>query len=160
MSQTNAQIRGLDKLLLKLKNGTRAKTIMAGLNLAALSLVRSVRNDWLRGPRPKKLGVVTGRLRSSISRKPAVKRGSRYSSAIGTNVRYAPIHEFGFEGLVNIGAHTRKAFGRIINVRSHGRRVNLPARPFLRPAINDPRNITKATKIVQKRIVTAIKAQK
>jgi len=62
---------------------------------------------------------------------------------MGSATPYAAVHEFGFSGSVNVPAHTRKitqAFGRDItprsvNVRSHIRLANIPARPYLSPAI-------------------------
>ena len=59
---------------------------------------------------------------------------------IGTNVEYAAIHQFGFAGQVNIGAHQRiihQAFGRklkfpvAVNVKAHSVCQEMPARPFL-----------------------------
>jgi len=46
-------------------------------------------------PTMRGLRVITGRLRASIRRKPARIIRSGVRSAIGTNVRYAAIHEFG-----------------------------------------------------------------
>lgn len=70
-----------------------------------------------------------------------------YSSAgyleIGTNVKYAAIHQYGFAGSVNVKSHSRKVKSRDVKekkkiiakgigfVSSHTRRMNMPARPFL-----------------------------
>ena len=62
---------------------------------------------------------------------------------IGSSVPYAATHEMGFSGSVNVPAHSRvitQAFGRSIPatevfVRSHVRTMNIPARPYLSPAI-------------------------
>lgn len=56
---------------------------------------------------PETLGVVTNRLRSSIRKTNALWNGNRVDSSIGTNVEYAGVHEFGFDGDVNVRAHTR-----------------------------------------------------
>jgi hypothetical protein len=64
--------------------------------------------------------------------------------SIGSKVPYAAAHEFGFNGSVNVPSHTRRitqAFGRDITprsvqVRSFVRAMNIPARPYLEPAID------------------------
>lgn len=51
-----------------------------------------------KGPFPPsegRLGVKTGRLRGSLRATAAVVQGQTITSAIGTNVKYAGIHEFG-----------------------------------------------------------------
>lgn len=65
-----------------------------------------VQREFLQGPRPRRLGEVTGRLRNSIAID--VKRsGKGVIGRIGSNVKYAKFHEFGFTGSVNVRAHTR-----------------------------------------------------
>jgi phage gpG-like protein len=54
------------------------------------------------------LGVVTNRLRSSARPSRAVITGQRIESAIGSNVIYAGVHEFGFRGMVTVRAHLRR----------------------------------------------------
>lgn len=62
---------------------------------------------------PDTLGVVTNRLRSSVSRAPAVISADRRRvvSSIGSNVRYAGVHEYGFKGPVYVRHHQRRTFG-------------------------------------------------
>lgn len=70
--------------------------------------------------------------------------GNSVKITIGSEKVYAAIHEFGFTGQVSIPAHTRtitQAFGREIaptqvNVSSYMRDMNIPARPYLAPAID------------------------
>ncbi len=65
------------------------------------------------------------------------------SAAIGTDVAYAGVHEFGFSGSENVREHLRRqsvAFGKPIApvevlVRAHSRRVDFPERSFLRSAL-------------------------
>lgn len=104
---------------------------------------------------PDTLGVVTGRLRRSVRPAKARVFGNVIWSAIGSNVRYAGAHEFGFQGTVTVRAHTRR-FARFegqaislkdaktlqgrskkVNpglhqgqqqVRSHSRKMNIQAR--------------------------------
>lgn len=121
---------------------------------------------YLSGPRPGKLGVRTNRLRSSLSASAAVVSGNTITSTIGTNVAYAGVHEHGFDGEVTVRAHKRNIFrthqtgggavfdmrtGRIkrtakkqisllqgqATVRSFKRKMKMPARPFLAPAVAD-----------------------
>lgn len=61
---------------------------------------------------PETLGVVTNRLRSSVSRAPArlAADGRTIISSIGSNVAYAGAHEYGFRGAVQVPAHQRRRF--------------------------------------------------
>ena len=68
------------------------------------------KEDYLSGPRPQKLGVVTHRLRSSVSQNEFRPPGY---IEFGTDVVYGPAHEFGVPSR------------------------NLPARPFIRPAAEE-----------------------
>jgi len=82
--------------------------------------------------------VDTARLRNSITVRPA-----RDHVAVGTNVEYAAVHQFGArkgsfgEVLARVRAHTRRTrTGKQAQVRAHTRRMRLPwgdipARPFL-----------------------------
>jgi phage gpG-like protein len=62
--------------------------------------------SFLRGPRPARLGVVTGRLFGSITSR-VDHETDRIVGAIGTNVFYGAFHEFGFQGTQQVKAHTR-----------------------------------------------------
>ena len=131
---------------------------------------------YLSGPRPERLGVITGRLRNSIAAPPPI-RSSRGDVVgyVGTNVVYARIHEFGGEikpknaQWLTIPVNpTIKGRARdyqdtyIAPLKSGGfaifqaersgttqtgqhpifwlaRKVKIPARPFLHPALLDSR---------------------
>lgn len=76
----------------------------------------------------------TGRLRQSIT----FKLGNK-AVEIGTNVDYAPVHQFG-GGIIDVPAHTKlinQAFGKplkypvYVNVKAHKKKTNIKARPFL-----------------------------
>lgn len=96
---------------------------------------------------PTTLGVVTNRLRSSIRPALAQVAGpSRIVSAIGSNVSYAGAHEYGFDGTVQIPAHSRKVtqvFGRQLKspitaeVRSHSAKRHIPARAFISSTVGE-----------------------
>lgn len=64
------------------------------------------------GPFPvaqRRLGVVTNRLRGSLRWTRAVISGDTVTAAIGSNVKYAAAHEFGFNGSVQVKAHQRRS---------------------------------------------------
>jgi phage gpG-like protein len=89
-------------------------------------------------PVPDRLTSRTGTLRRSIgvdrSRLPA-------SIAIGTHLGYGTVHEQGWSGTQRVPSHTRTvAFGRKVapyRVDAYLRRMNIPARPYLSPALED-----------------------
>lgn len=110
----------------------------------ALDAVARAKKDYLSGPRPQHLGVISGRLRSSIT-SDVQEEGDEYLASVGTNVKYARGWELGFNGTVNVKGHLRvvsKVFGKSVSaaiaaVRAHTRQVNQDARPFLEPALKD-----------------------
>ena len=79
-------------------------------------ILTRIKTGYLTGPRPEKLGVVTGRLRSSITYvlNPNPKR---ITAEVGTNVDYGAKHEYGLPG---------KEGGKGIR-----------ARPFIEPGVKD-----------------------
>jgi phage gpG-like protein len=112
----------VDRLLKKLDPGQRDIAIRQSLTQSAIFLSSWIKTNRLSGPRPTILGVRTGRLRSSIATTPAQKSGDTYYCTIGTNVVYARIHEYGGQ-----------------TGRNHA--VNMPKRPFMRPAVEDRANM-------------------
>jgi HK97 gp10 family phage protein len=101
-----------------------SRMLMPGLQDGMLKLMYDVRTDsqseYLSGPRPEKLGVVTGTLRSTLRVRSDIDR-DRIIGTIGTGVEafYGIFHELG--------------------TKIH------PSRPFLRPAMED--NISNAKSI-------------
>ena len=92
------------------------------------------------------LNVVTGRLRRSIfSRVDETATSVTGSVSSSGDVKYAAIHEFGFDGEETVRAHTREikhAFGRAIaprtvEVREFSRHVHMPERSFMRSSFTD-----------------------
>jgi hypothetical protein len=109
--QMHVVLEGADKLQRALKRGTpklHPKILVQPMRDWALDTQLVSKRDYLTGPRPERLGVVTGRLRGSIA--VDLLQAPRYVD-VGTNVVYGPVHEFG-------GKHH-------------------PARPFLRPAAEE-----------------------
>jgi phage gpG-like protein len=122
--------------------GARLRDEMrAGIGRAALKLQRMVKQDKLSG---QALKVRTGTLRRSIDQA-VIDEGAKVAGIVSTNVKYARVHEYGFKGTVSVRESLRtirQAFGRPIDprqvsVRSHSRKVDLPARSFLRSALAD-----------------------
>lgn len=83
------------------------------------------------------LRVKTGRLRRSITEK-VTASGDRVEGIVGTNVEYAPIHEYGFIGKVSVRESLRTSkLGRVFSVSAHERQVDMPERSFLRSALTE-----------------------
>lgn len=95
---------------------------------------------------PRTLGVISGRLRQSASATPSKISGNVVASSLGSNVKYAAFHEFGFTGQENVRAHSRtvkinrpsfdtlgrerrsKKYNVTGQVRAHTRNVDAPGR--------------------------------
>lgn len=139
---------GLSKLPAKLKRFRAGiiERVPVMLLLIGQEIAAIAKNDYLSGPRPGKLGVKSGQLRVSVGpgREGNIFRISNNTLQFGTNLKYAAAHEYGFKGTVSVPGHSRGGHP----VRSHSRKVNLPARPFLRPALKDA--IPGARSIIQR----------
>jgi phage virion morphogenesis protein len=97
--------------------------------------------SWDKSNRAKSEGgktlADTGRLKNSIT-----GRSGKSYAAIGTNVKYAPVHQYGAGkgefGTANasIKSHTRKTKYGNVRVKAHNRKVgvpwgDVPKRPFI-----------------------------
>lgn len=110
---------------------------------STLKLLVKVKREKLNG---QVLNKRTGRLGRSITQK-LIELSNGVAGIVGTNVEYAPPHEYGFKGNVTVKAHLRmikKAFGKSIspkqvNIKTHKRKVNLPEKSFLRSALEEMR---------------------
>jgi phage gpG-like protein len=107
------EIKGLQKLARKLDENTREKALKIGMTQSGYILQRWIVRNRLKGPRPNILDRVTGRLASSITVAPTEKVKNIFITRIGTNVEYAPRHEFG---------------------------IGIRPRPFMRPAFENREN--------------------
>lgn len=91
------------------------------------------------------LRIVTGRLARSMAtsaRDEAVNKLEVLSPGLirftkGSTVPYAAVHEYGFSGSVQVPSHSRERKGTTYTVRAHARKMEMPARPYLQPAIDD-----------------------
>lgn len=112
-------------------------------------------------PGSRTLGVRTNRLRLSARPSKAVVSGDGILSAIGSNVKYAGVHEFGFDGTVKVRAFTRRQVSNDVvrgqgrrgfrarergervtasgfaRVKAHTRRMRFPARAMFRSGIEE-----------------------
>ena len=110
---------------------------------STLKLLVKVKREKLNG---QVLNKRSGRLGRSITQK-LIELSNGVAGIVGTNVEYAPPHEYGFKGNVTVKAHLRmikKAFGKSINpkqvnIKTHRRKVNLPEKSFLRSALEEMR---------------------
>lgn len=73
--------------------------------------------------------------------------GTTISGYVGTAIIYARIHELGFQGAEYVNEHTQmrtQVFGRavapyLVFVRGHERQMDMPARPYLAPSLQEKR---------------------
>jgi hypothetical protein len=77
-----------------------------GLARGLLLVVAKSQLEYLNGPRPGKIQSVTGRLRQSVTSN-VTRSADRVIGRVGSAVKYAAFHEFGFHGVQNVKAHTR-----------------------------------------------------
>lgn len=104
-SNLKQEVKKLTLLLRFIREG-----VIGGLSRVGQLVAARAKEHYLSGPRPEVLGVITGRLRSSIM----FRVNERAQSVVvGTNVVYAPPHEIG------------------------DLKRGLKARPFLGPAVSD-----------------------
>lgn len=135
----------LTEALKGLKPEVLRAALARGLNRGAMRLVGKISQDRLTGKGPfpvpqQRLGVRSGRLRQSVRASEAKITGEQVSVSIGSAVKYAAVHEFGWSGTQPVAAHQRmitKAFGVklaqpvAVAVKAHQRKVNIPERrPF------------------------------
>lgn len=160
-----------------------ARDIAAALDYQNELTVGYIQTHKLSHRGPKTLGVRTNRLRSSIRPTKATVHGNQVDSAIGSNVVYAGVHEFGIDKQVQVRAHTRKvpvgpslALGkritardvarasgksggaRTIQVRAHAMHMKFPARRYIESSIEE--RIPAYTHAISSAIVTAWRAEK
>lgn len=113
--------------------------VQSTIQRLVIELTNKVKANKLSG---SVLKVRTGRLRNSVHYK-TEKFGNLVVGTVDTNVKYAGVHEYGFNGSVAVKAHMRtikEAFGKPITSRSitigaFSRRMNMPERSFMRTAL-------------------------
>jgi len=117
------------------------ESLRLALEKAAGEIIVYAQGRKLRGPKMPRgvpggfdgstLAAPTGRLRGSLTKRVTVS-GGRVVAQVGTNVKYAAIHEYG-------GTIEAKGGGRlhfvIGGVHYSPKSVKIPERPFLRPSV-------------------------
>lgn len=125
--------KGLEKLPARLRRfriGVVAR-VARMLELIGQEVASRSTEDYLSGPRPRKLGRVSGDLARSVNYK---VKGNRV--VIGSNLPYAGVHEFG--ATIRAKNSPFLVF-RIGKQWISKKEVTIPARPFLAPALKDSR---------------------
>lgn len=129
-------VTGDREILLRWKSASPAfqEALVRGVGRATLMLLAAVKDRLS----DQVLRVRTGRLRRSINQKVTQENGTVIGS-VGTNVTYGKVHEFGFQGVVNVRSHLRtiRRTGRAAMVRAHTRNARYPERSFLRATLRD-----------------------
>jgi phage gpG-like protein len=148
--QLRITARNIEEVSAELRNIVRSvEDIRPVLAEFGIHMIRSVEKTFQTGGHPVpwpasirartrggKTLIKSGRLKNSIV---AALTGDR-TLQVGTNVKYAAIHQLGFSGTVQIPEHIRRvtrAFGRRLKtptyatVRGHPAHMRIPARPFL-----------------------------
>jgi phage gpG-like protein len=137
--------------------------IAAAMDLENQNTIAHAVQKYLNFPQhepPVAIGLrhITGRLIRSVNASKATVVGQRVQSAIGSNVVYAAVQEFGYEGEQHIPAHKRRVKSRdtytvaevgipsrarrkLVRgfgyVKAYTRNVNIPARAPIQHAIED-----------------------
>ena len=136
-----------EALIAKMANAPELvrRALLRAVTVLSIDVQRSVKQDKLTG---QVLHVRTGTLRRSINRE-VTEREDGVFAVIGTNVEYAGIHEYGFNGTMSVQAHVRRSRQQMqmkksnvkpvgdVLVRAHTRKVNLPERSFLRSTLKE-----------------------
>jgi phage gpG-like protein len=136
---------------MKLAPGVVRNEVVKTIKKLGFELQKHVQKDYLTGPRPAHLGVVTNRLRGSItpgaadSRSRFVDTGGEIAYFVGTNVEYGALWEYGFRRKVGAGARGGpRSITHVADLEQYFAKhppgvKAVPARPFLAPALADMR---------------------
>ena len=122
------KIEGVPELMRRIKDAV--PKIESGVQKEIVRLALKMTGNVMKKLSGDVLKVRTGRLRRSIHPEWEFRAG--YSgAAVGTNVEYAAIHEFG-------GVITRQSWSNLSTKRTfHARSFKMPERSFLRSALNE-----------------------
>ncbi len=126
-----AGIEGLDALLRKLGEMGKAAASQAVGDALTAGAQLIVNEAKLRAP------VKTGTLKRYLHSSKPTRKSGRWEVQVGTNLRYAAIHEYG--GIIKAKNKPFLVFkidGKLIFTKS----VQIPARPYLRPAFDSQKD--------------------
>jgi len=162
----------LGKALAALKPEELLRVVAKGMVRGTLLIAGRIQRERFTGKGPfaialKKLGVITGRARQSITASPQASIvGDAVQTSIGSNVSYVKAHEFGFKGRVSVKAHEvtmTKLFGRKLKAPlrfsrlASTRSVNIPERAMIRTGIKE--HIITIYRETQRELTSAMKRQ-
>lgn len=143
--------------------GAFPEKLMQGLRKGLYAFAIRLQERVKRKLSDEVLHVRTGTLRRSINQQ-VTETSSSLLATVGTNIDYAAVHEYGFNGTVTVAGHIRKLregrkmrlvgakkhngigewqsqrgslTGGVAYVNSYTRKVNLPERSFLRSALKE-----------------------
>lgn len=173
MSEIVLKIEGVKELMKKLDKTKADEVKREALFESGQYLAGWIKEKRLSGERPKFLGVKTGLLRASIKYSMPEKNGDEWTERIVTDVVYARIHEFGgiirpknkkylrFKILTSMRFMSLKGGVRLKNPVANYRwiatkKVVIPKRPFMQPAIEDEGNKEMILDILKQRIEGAL----
>lgn len=127
-----------------------SKRMERAVSLGLQMIVLEVQKDRFTGQGPfpvsqHKLGVVSGRLRRDLHAEPAARTATGFRGRIGSAVEYFAAHELGFDGTVDVKAHTRANYtvekrGYSVlaqSVRGYKKHLKIVARGPLRAGLKD-----------------------
>ena len=120
-------------ILLKLQPTTFTQPIMREMNTQNDLTISYCQLHKLQTKGPMTLQVDSSNLWKSFKKVNAHILGTTIWSGIGSSVKYARVHEFGFKGIVKVPGHTRK--GR--PVRAHDRHMVMTERKMVRNSITE-----------------------
>ena len=141
----------------------RLRTLEDAVRVRVLAAVKGLTYELQdRVVRTKLSGQVLKRRSGNLSQHIYAKveeTANSVTGLVGTNVPYGRVHEYGYHGPQHVRAFTRvvnKIFGKPVNptvqhVGAFTRNINIPARPFLRPSLEEMRET------IHTRITNAVK---
>ena len=80
----------------------------------------------------------TGRLAGSIEKEVISKKGE-IIGRVGSNLKYARVHEKGINKMVSVKEHVRSMYGQSVTVRSHRRHMIVTAKRYIEYSIREYR---------------------
>jgi hypothetical protein len=133
-----------DNLREMVRTGEIGRALMRATDEAGNLMILTANTDYLRGPRPLRLGRVSGALARSLRKKITPRRdGITLQLMAGggpEGVKYARVHELGDTRTIPVKQHTRTMlFGKTVppfSVGPYSRKQNVRARPYLKPSRN------------------------
>lgn len=157
MNKVIVRVDGEEKLVAsmgRVARDARAR-VKRTMTMLGIMLTSHIQKTKLSGQR---LHQRTGRLSGSIHEE-TEENGDFITTTVGTNVKYARPHEFGFTDPVTVKAHLRtikQAWGkpippRSVHVRAHPMKMNIGEKRFMRDSLSEfrPKAEARLAKLAQ-----------